>query len=97
MCNLFKKIIVSPKIYKYEIFNVSNGQAIKLSYFLKILLSSIKKNYEKKYSFSKIVNKKTPSDAIRFSIGNNKKINNFFKYKSKITLKNGINRFVKDY
>ncbi len=97
LCNLFKKIIVSPKIYKCEIFNVSNGLAIKLSYFLKILLSSIEKNYEKKYSLSKIVNKKTPSDAIRFSIGDNKKIVNFFKYKSKITLKNGINQFIRDY
>lgn len=97
LCNLFEKIICSPKKYRYEIFNVSNGLSIKLKDFLKILLDTIKKRYQKKFSKKKILNKSTPLDAIKFSIGDNRKIISFFGYKSKFTLKMGINQFVENY
>ena len=68
LCSLFEKIICSPKKYRYEIFNISNGLGIKLKDFLKILLDTIKKRYKKKFSKKKILNEKVPTDTIKFSI-----------------------------
>ena len=60
LCSLFEKIICSPKKYRYEIFNISNGLGIKLKDFLKILLDTIKKDIKKFKKKKKFFMRKYP-------------------------------------
>ena len=97
LCDLIFKIIISKKKYSFEIFNVGNGKGVVLFDFFKIILKTIKSKIKKGFSSNKIKKMSLPSDSIKISVCNNRKIKNFFNYRPKYSIIKGINQFINNY
>ena len=65
--------------------------------FFKIILKTIKSKIKKGFSSNKIKKMSLPSDSIKISVCNNRKIKNFFNYRPKYSIIKGINQFINNY
>jgi UDP-glucuronate 4-epimerase len=71
----------------YQVLNIANAKPEKLKYFL----SLIEKNLKKK---AKVTFKKLQKGDVYKTFGSNKQILKITKYKPKIDIKSGINKFI---
>ena len=71
----------------YQVLNIANAKPEKLKYFL----SLIEKNLKKK---AKVTFKNLQKGDVYKTFGSNKQVSKITKYKPKIDIKSGINKFI---